>query len=78
MSGIVIIIILGVIVYYAHKNGFTTSATDKKIGGVCAGIATKFNMAPNVVRVLTVLAGLISAGFVVVLYLLLWVALPRR
>jgi phage shock protein PspC (stress-responsive transcriptional regulator) len=77
MTGL-IIIILGALVYGAHKNGFTTSESDNVLGGVCAGIGAKLNLAPNLVRVLTVLAGMVSGGFVLVLYLLLWVSLPRR
>jgi phage shock protein C len=78
MTGLIIIIILGALVYGAHKNGFATSEGNKVLGGVCAGIGAKLNLAPNLVRVLTVLAGLISGGFVLVLYVLLWISLPKR
>ena len=78
MTGLIIIIILGALVYGALKNGFATSESNKVFGGVCAGIGAKLGLAPNLVRVLTVLAGLVSGGFVLVLYLLLWVSLPKR
>lgn len=78
MTGLIIIIILGALVYGAHKNGFATSEGNKVLGGVCAGIGAKLDLAPNLVRVLTVLAGLLSFGFVLVLYVLLWISLPKR
>lgn len=78
MTGLIIIIILGALVYGAHKNGFATSEGNKVFGGVCAGIGAKLNLEPNLVRVLTVLAGLLSFGFVLVLYVLLWISLPKR
>lgn len=53
------------------------SATDKKIAGVCGGIAEYFNADPSVVRILVVLLTLAS-GFVfgIVAYLVAWVILP--
>ena len=51
------------------------SSTDKKIGGVCAGLADYFDIDPTIVRVIWLLAiFLAGTGFLV--YLILWVVLP--
>jgi len=54
----------------------TLSVTDKKIAGVCGGIAEYFNIDPTLVRVLTVvLAVLFGSGFLA--YLLAWLIMPK-
>jgi len=54
----------------------TLSANDKKIAGVCGGIAEYFNIDPTLVRVLTVvLAVLFGSGFLA--YLLAWLIMPK-
>ncbi len=55
---------------------FYLSSTDKKIGGVCGGIAEYFNIDPLLVRVgfLFLVFGL---GTGVLLYLLLWLLAPK-
>jgi phage shock protein C len=78
MSAILFLIILGVATYACHKNGFFISESNKVIGGVCAGIGARFSLAPNLVRVLAVIALLASAGIVGGLYLALWLSLPKR
>jgi phage shock protein C len=51
------------------------SSRDKKLGGVCAGVADYFDMDPTIVRIVWLLTFLIGgAGFV--LYLVLWIVLP--
>jgi phage shock protein PspC (stress-responsive transcriptional regulator) len=49
--------------------------SDRKIGGVCAAIARRFELDPVLVRVLTVLSILLP-GPQVVAYLALWVVMP--
>ena len=55
------------------------SAKDKKIDGVCAGLATYFNLDPTLVRVgfavLVVLTGIFPG---VILYAVLAVIMPRE
>jgi phage shock protein PspC (stress-responsive transcriptional regulator) len=51
------------------------SSRDKKIGGVCAGLADYFDLDPTLVRVLWLLA-IFCAGTGVLVYLILWIALP--
>ena len=51
------------------------SSTDKKLGGVCAGLAYYFDLDTTLVRVLWLLATLIP-GPNILIYLILWIALP--
>lgn len=56
---------------------FYLSNTDKKIGGVCGGLAEHFNVDSTFVRLLFVLGALLG-GLTVIAYLALWVISPRR
>ena len=57
---------------------------NKLLGGVCAGIASYFAVDPTVVRILTVVFGIVAAigsdgsglGLMVLLYFALWVIVP--
>lgn len=51
------------------------SRRDKKIGGVCAGLADYFDLDPTIVRVVWSLA-LLIAGTGFLAYLILWIVLP--
>ena len=51
------------------------SSRDKKIGGVCAGLADYFDLDPTLVRVLWLLA-VFCAGTGFLVYLILWIVLP--
>jgi phage shock protein PspC (stress-responsive transcriptional regulator) len=53
----------------------TRSSTDKKIAGVCGGLAEYFDMDPTLVRVLWLLL-VFFGGTGVLAYLILWIALP--
>ena len=51
------------------------SGRDKKIAGVCAGVANYFDMDPTIVRVIwAVLAFGYGAG--IVAYIILWIIAP--
>ena len=52
------------------------SSTDKKMMGVCGGLAEYFNLDSSLVRVLAIFAFLISSGSAIVLYILLGIILP--
>ncbi len=54
----------------------TRSRDDKWIAGVCGGIAEYFGWNPTVVRVLFILSFLLPWPHVLV-YLVLWVVIPR-
>jgi len=51
------------------------STTDKKVGGVCAGLGSYFDVDVTLVRVLWLLA-VFCAGTGLLLYLILWIVLP--
>ena len=56
---------------------FYLSNNDKKMGGVCGGIAEYFNVDSTFVRLLFVLGALLG-GFTVITYAALWIISPRR
>ena len=54
------------------------SRTDKKIAGVCAGIAKYFDIDPTVVRIIFVIL-LLPGGFPgLIPYLILWAVVPEE
>ncbi len=58
------------------KKQLMRSGRDKKIAGVCAGVAHYFDMDPTIVRVIWgVLAFAYGAG--VVAYIILWIIVPE-
>lgn len=58
------------------KKQLMRSGRDKKIAGVCAGVAHYFDMDPTIVRVIWgVLAFGYGAG--VVAYIILWIIVPE-
>ncbi len=54
------------------------SKTDKKIAGVCAGIANYFDIDPTLVRVVFIILGLPGGAPGILLYLVLWFAMPQE
>jgi len=57
------------------KKQLMRSGRDKKIAGVCAGVAHYFDMDPTIVRVIWgVLAFCYGAG--IVAYIILWIIAP--
>lgn len=57
------------------KNDLFRDETNKKIGGVCAGIANYLNIDHSLVRILTVLLAF-AYGVSILVYIVLWAALP--
>ena len=57
------------------KKKLMRSSTDKKIAGVCAGLADYFDLDPTIVRVVWLLA-VLCAGTGLLLYAILWIVLP--
>lgn len=55
----------------------TRSTSDRKIAGVCAGIAEYFEIDPTLVRVVFIILGL-PGGTGVLLYLALWLTMPEK
>src|SRR5579859_1350624 len=61
--------------YAAPVKRLMRSSRDKKLGGVCAGVADYFDLDPTLVRIVWLLA-VLCAGTGGFLYLILWIALP--
>ena len=53
------------------------SQTDKKIAGVCGGIAEWLGIDTTIVRIMFIVAFL-AHGFGPTLYLLIWAIMPKR
>ncbi|WP_297097512.1 PspC domain-containing protein [uncultured Draconibacterium sp.] len=47
------------------------------LGGVCGGLAVYFNMDPVVIRLIVVLLALITSGAGMLVYLILWIIVPK-
>jgi phage shock protein PspC (stress-responsive transcriptional regulator) len=55
------------------------SRTDRKIAGVCGGIAKALGWDPTAVRILYVVVSIVSAAFPGILtYLILWLVMPQE
>jgi len=61
----------------ATSNRFYLSTTDKKIGGVCGGIAEYFDLDPTFVRVAFVGLAFLGA-WGIILYLVFWACAPKK
>jgi phage shock protein C len=62
----------------SHKQ-LTLSATDKKLAGVCGGIAEYLDVDPTIVRLIWVALSVVPGGFVggVIAYFLAWIVIPK-
>jgi phage shock protein C len=54
------------------------SRTERKLFGVCGGIAAYFNADPTIVRLLFIIASFASFGFMLLLYLIMAIVTPRE
>jgi len=62
----------------ATTNPLRRSRTSRVIAGVCGGLAEWLGWDPSLVRVLYVLVSILSVAFPgILVYLVLWVAMPR-
>ncbi len=61
---------------YPARRKLVRSTNDRKIAGVCAGLADYFDLDPTIVRVLWALA-VFCAGTGLLAYVILWIALPQ-
>ena len=52
------------------------SDRDRMIAGVCGGLAILFGLPTAVVRLAFILGTLLSSGFGILIYLVLWVVMP--
>lgn len=77
LTGLCLFVVLAVALIACHKSGLRRISSNQVLGGVCSGIAAQTNLEPNLVRVLAALALLLTGGFVLLLYVLLWITLPK-
>jgi phage shock protein C len=59
----------------SYRRRLMRSSTDKKIGGVCAGVADYFDIDPTILRIVWLLL-VLCAGTGLVFYIVLWIVLP--
>ena len=59
------------------RKRFVLSQTDKKLGGVCGGLADYFGIDSLIVR-LAFVALIIGWGSGLLLYILLWILAPKQ
>lgn len=59
------------------ENRFYLSQTDKKIGGVCGGLAEYFGIDSLIIRIIFVIL-VVGYGTGILAYLLLWLLAPRK
>lgn len=52
------------------------SSKDKKIAGVCGGIAEYFHFDPTLVRIIWVLLILMGQGLPLIIYIVCWAVMP--
>ena len=62
----------------SHKQ-LMLSATDKKLAGVCGGIAAYLDVDPTIVRLIWVALSVVPGGFVGggIAYFLAWIIIPK-
>lgn len=59
------------------RNGYTRSSSEKVIGGVCGGLATKWGINAWALRCLVVALVFILPGSPILLYPIAWIAMPE-
>jgi phage shock protein PspC (stress-responsive transcriptional regulator) len=52
------------------------SRTDRKLAGVCGGLAQYFNLDATLIRVLFIVLAVLGAGLVI--YLAMWIIVPNE
>lgn len=61
-----------------RANRLFKSRKDKKLTGVCGGIAEYFAMDPTLIRLLFIIAAFASFGFMLLLYVIMAIVVPRE
>ncbi len=82
----VVIIVAGILVIYAACTGrfaaingmrLYRSRNNRKIAGVCGGLAEYFSLDPVLMRVIWIVLLFATAGTMIAIYLLCWVIIPE-
>ncbi len=53
-------------------------AADKKLAGVCAGLAQYFGLDVSIVRIAYVILTILTGSLLLWLYLILWLIVPQK
>jgi phage shock protein C len=53
------------------------SSTDRKLAGVCGGLAEYFNLDPTLIRVLFIVLAVLG-GSGIIIYLAMWILVPNQ
>lgn len=61
-----------------HPKRLYRNTNDKKVAGVCSGIADYFDVDPTLVRLTWILLVLLSWGWLLVGYLIAWIIVPEK
>ena len=62
-----------------HPVPLRRSRSDRMIAGVCAGLAHHFGLDVTLMRVLYVLASILSVAFPgILVYIILWIVIPEE
>ncbi len=56
----------------------TRSRDDRWIAGICGGIAEHTGIDATLIRVILVIATILGAGSLVVIYLICWLVIPKE
>ena len=59
------------------KKKLLRSVRDRKLGGVCGGLAEYFDIDPTIVRLAWAFVSLVSVGVGVLAYLIAWIIVPE-
>lgn len=59
------------------KKKLLRSVRDRKLGGVCGGLAEYFDIDPTIVRLAWAFVSLVSVGVGVLAYFIAWIIVPE-
>ncbi len=62
---------------YVGKKSLYRDPDDRFLGGVCAGLGAYFDVDPLVFRIIAVVSAIASAGITFLIYIILWIAMPK-
>ena len=54
------------------------SDSNRKIGGVCAGVGEYFDKDPTLIRIAFILFTLVTGGAGILGYLIMWLVMPKK
>ena len=53
------------------------STSDGMLAGVCSGLAKYFGIDPTIMRILYVIFALVGVGSPILIYIILWIVMPK-